>query len=50
MNLKKHTIVKVIQSVVNLLVQLIALVIDEINSNNPLLSEIPSPNSFSYWA
>lgn len=50
MNLKKHTIIKVAQLVVNLLVQLIALVIDEINSNNPLLSERPSTNRFSSWA
>ena len=46
MNLQKHPIVKVIQLVVNLLVQLIALGVNEINSLCPCISEIPFHQQF----
>lgn len=46
MNLKKHPIVKVIQLVVNLLVQLIALGLNEINPLCPCISEIPFHQQF----
>lgn len=46
MNLKKHPIIKVIQLVVNLLVQLIALGLNEINPLCPCISEIPFHQQF----
>lgn len=50
MNLVKHPIVKVSQLVFNLLVQHIAIGVNEINSLCPCISEIPFPNSFPCWA
>ncbi len=46
MNLKKHPIVKVIQLVVNLLVQHIAVGLNEINPLCPCISEIPFHQQF----
>ena len=48
MNLKKHSIVKVVPTVVTLLVQLVALGKSEMNSLSACFAENPAPNSFSY--